>query len=226
MIELGFIQSKFDYSLFTHSKGSSFIALLVYVDDVAIASNDPQAVSSFITFLNDIFKLKDLGPLKYFLGLEIARSADGILVCQRKYTFEILEDSGLLASKTAKFPMEQNLKLSKDEGVLLSDSTSNRRLVGKLIYLTITKPDLAFYVQILSQFMDKPRQPHLEAAHRVLRYMKNSPAQGLIFSAKLDFHLKGFSDSDWVGCLDTQRSLTGFCVFLGDSLVSWKSKKQ
>jgi hypothetical protein len=106
LIELGFLQSKADYSLFTRSKGSSFIAILVYVDDVAIASNDPQEVSSFITLLNDRFKLKDLGPLKYFLGLEIARSTDGISVCQRKYALEILEDSCLLASKPAKFHME------------------------------------------------------------------------------------------------------------------------
>jgi hypothetical protein len=101
LIELGFLQSKADYSLFTRSKGSSLIALLVYVDDVAIASNDPQEVSSFITLLNDRFKLKDF--LKYFLGLEIARSADGISVCQRKYALEILEDLGLLASKPANF---------------------------------------------------------------------------------------------------------------------------
>jgi hypothetical protein len=74
--------------------------------------------------------------------------------------------------------------------------------------------------------MDKPRQPHLEAVHRVLRYIKNSHAQGLIFSTKSNFHLKDFLDSNWVGCLDTQRPITGFYVFIGDSLVSWKSKKQ
>jgi hypothetical protein len=226
LVELGFVQSLVDYSLFTQLKGSSFIALLVYVDDVAIASNDPKAVSIFITILNDKFKLKDLGPLKYFLGLEIARSTEGISVNQIKYALEVLEDSGLLAAKPVKFPMEQNLKLSKDEGDLLSDSTSYKRLVGRLLYLTITRPDLAFSVQILSQFMDKPRQPHLKAAHRVLRYIKQALAQGLIFSTKSDFHINAFSYSDWVGCLDTRRSITGFCVFIGDSLVSWKSKKQ
>jgi hypothetical protein len=146
LIELGFLQSKADYSLFTRSKSSSFIALLVYVDDVAIVSNDPQVVSSFITLLNDRFKLKDLGPLKYFLGLEIARFADGISFCQRKYAHEILENARLLVSKPAKFPMEHNLKLSKDESVLLLDATSYRRLVGRLIYLTITRHDLAFSV--------------------------------------------------------------------------------
>jgi hypothetical protein len=226
LVELGFIQSKADYSLFTRLKGSSYIALLVYVDDVAIASNDPKAVSDFIVLLNDKFKLKDLGPLKYFLGLEIARSTEGISVCQRKYALEILEDSGLLASKPVSFPIEQNLKLSKDEGTLLSDSTSYRRLVGRLLYLTITRPDIAYSVQILSQFMDKPRQPHMDAATRVLRYIKSSPAQGLLFSAKSDFQLKAFSDSDWAGCVDTRRSVTGFCIFIGDSLISWKSKKQ
>ncbi|XP_059438634.1 uncharacterized mitochondrial protein AtMg00810-like [Corylus avellana] len=210
-------ENKADYSLFTRLHGVSYIALLIYVDDVAIASNDSKAVSEFITLLNDKFKLKDLGPLKFFfLGL----------VSQRKYALEVLEDSGLLASKPVSFPMEQNLKLSKDVGDLLPDPTSYRRLAGRLLYLTITWPDLAYSVQALSQFMDQPRQPHLDATTRVLRYVKNSPAQGLLFSAKSDFCLKAFSDLDWAGCVDTRRSITGFCVFLGNSLVSWKSKKQ
>jgi hypothetical protein len=186
LIDLGFVQSKANYSLFTRVQGSSFIALLIYVDDVAIASNDSDAISSFITMLNDKFKLKDLCSLKYFLGLEIARSSSGISVSQRKYALEILEDSNLLASKPTQFPMEQNLKLSRGDGVLISDPTVFRRLIGRLLYLTITRPDLAYSVQTLSQFMDKPRQPHLDAAHRVLRYIKSTPAQGLFFPAKSD----------------------------------------
>jgi hypothetical protein len=140
------MQSKADYSLFTRTQGSSFIALLVYVDDIAIASNDNVAVKSLIVTLNDRFRLKDLGALKYFLGLEIARSTKGIYVSQRKYSLEILQESGLLATKPVSFPMEQNLKLSRDVGFLLSDPTSYRRLIGRLLYLTITHPDLAYSV--------------------------------------------------------------------------------
>jgi hypothetical protein len=226
LVDLGFMQSKADYSLFTRTQGSSFIALLVYVDDIAIASNDNVAVKSLIVTLNDRFRLKDLGALKYFLGLEIARSTKGIYVSQRKYSLEILQESGLLASKPVSFPMEQNLKLSRDVGSLISNPTSYRRLIGRLLYLTITRPDLAYSIQTLSQFMDKPRQPHLDAAYRVLRYVKTAPGQGLFFSAESDFKLKAFCDADWAGCSDTRRSITGFCVFLGSSLISWKSKKQ
>jgi len=226
LLQHGFHQSKADYSLFTQVKGDTFVALLVYVDDIIIASNDNSKVSHLTAFLNTQFKLKDLGPLRFFLGLEVARSSKGISVCQRKYTLEILEDAGLLASKPASFPMESNLKLSHTSGELLPDPTSYRRLVGRLLYLTLTRPDISFSVQILSQFMDAPRQPHMHAAVRVLRYLKSVPAQGLFYPADSPLHLKAFCDSDWAGCPDTHKSVTGFCVFLGDSLISWKSKKQ
>jgi hypothetical protein len=126
----GFTQSKLDYSLFTWIQGSSFIALLVYVDDIILASNDPTAISALTIFLNQQFKLKDLGPLKYLLGLEVARSDKGLSICQRKYALEILEDVGMLACKLARFPMDQNLKQSSRNGALLADPSSYRRLVA------------------------------------------------------------------------------------------------
>uniref|UniRef100_A0A2N9EJA7 Reverse transcriptase Ty1/copia-type domain-containing protein n=1 Tax=Fagus sylvatica TaxID=28930 RepID=A0A2N9EJA7_FAGSY len=226
ILQHGFIQSKSDYSLFTRSHGSSFLALLVYVDDILIASNDMESVTKLKKSLDAEFKLKDLGNLKYFLGLEVARSSKGISLCQRKYALEILSDSGMLGSKPVQTPMEQNLKLSETDGTLLDDPSVYRRLVGRLLYLTVTRPDLSYSVQKLSQYMAKPTTSHLTAAHRVLRYVKGSPGQGLFFSASSNLHLKSFSDSDWAGCPDTRRSITGYCVFLGDSLISWKSKKQ
>jgi hypothetical protein len=175
LLEFGFIKSKVDYTLFTRTLEGSFIALLVYVDDIVIASDNSAEVSKFIQLLNDRFKLKDLGQLKYFLGLEIARSELGISVCQRKYALEVLKDTGMLASKPVQFPMEPNVKFSKDSGQILKDPTAYRRLVGRLLYLTISRPDISFVVQVLSQFMDKPRVPHLATATRVLRYIKASP---------------------------------------------------
>lgn len=173
LLEFQFTQSKADYTFFTRCQDSSFITLLVYVDDIVIASNDQVAVSQLISVLNAKFKLKDLGPLKFFLGLEIARNP----LSQRKYALEILEDTGFLASKPAKFPMEPNAKFSQTSGSLLDDPSSYKCLVGRLLYLTITRPDIAYAVQVLSQFMAQPQSSHLDAAYRVLRYIKASPGQ-------------------------------------------------
>ena len=192
LLRLGFRQSKADYSLFTKKTPGSFIALLVYVDDILIASDNPKSVIELKILLDQQFKLQDLGDLKFFLGLEIARSQKGIHLCQRKYTLELINDVGLLGCKPAKTPMEHNLNLSKNQGELLTNPSSYRRLVGRLLYLTITRPDITFVVHKLSQFMSKPRKPHQAAANRVLQYLKGSLGQGLLFSSISELHLKGF----------------------------------
>ncbi|XP_042954514.1 uncharacterized mitochondrial protein AtMg00810-like [Carya illinoinensis] len=131
-------------------KGSSFMALLVYLDNIVIASNDPSLVFALKSFLDSKFKLKDLGNLKYFLGLEVAGSSTGISLCQCKYALELLSDSGLLAIKPVQSPMDQNCKLSNvDIANLLVDHSSYRRLIGRLIYLTITRPNIFYAVNTL-----------------------------------------------------------------------------
>jgi hypothetical protein len=222
----GYQQSKADYSLFTKSQGSSFTIVLIYVDDILLTGNDLQEMKRLKEFLLKRFRIKDLGDLKYFLGIEFSRSKKGIFMSQRKYALDILQDSGLTDARPDKFPMEQNLKLTSTDGVILNDPTKYRRLVGRLIYLTVTRPDIVYSVQTLSQFMNEPRKPHWDAALRVLRYIKGTPGQGLLFSSTNDLTLKAFCDSDWGGCHATRRSVTGFCLFLGNSLISWKSKKQ
>lgn len=145
---------------------------------------------------------------------------------QRKYVVNILQDSRLLGARPNKFSMEQNLKLTPTDGVLLSDPTKYRRLVGRLIYLTVTRPDLVYSVRTLSQFMHEPRKPHWDATLRILRYIKSNPGQDLLFSSTNCLTFKAFCDLDWGGYCATRISVTGYCIFLGDSLISWKSKKQ
>ncbi|XP_073302959.1 uncharacterized protein [Primulina huaijiensis] len=222
----GFQQSQADHSLFTKVCGNTFTAILLYVDDMIMTGNSLESINNVKVFLASCFKLKDLGLLKYFLGVEIARSKMGISINQREYTLDILQEAGLLGAKQAKFPMEQSLKLTFTEGDILKNPTHYPRLVGKLIYLTITRTEISFAVNTLSQFMQQPRRPHLDAVHRLLRFLKNSPGQGLLFPSKNDLNLVGFCDADWAGDITTRRSVTRYCVFLGKSLISWKSKKQ
>ncbi|XP_057975989.1 uncharacterized mitochondrial protein AtMg00810-like [Malania oleifera] len=198
----------------------------VYVDDIIIASSSIASITTIKHFLHSTFQIKDLGCLRYFLGLEVARSSNGIFLCQRKYTLDVLQDTGFLGSKPIAFPMTQYLKLSRFEGDLLSDPLQYRRLIGRLLYLTITRPDIAFSVQTLAQFMDTPRLPHLHATHRVLRYLKSSPGRGIFFPAHSSLKLTSFTDLDWASCPNSRQLVTGFCIFLGNSLISWRSKKQ
>ena len=134
IINHGFNQSKSDYSMFTRVQDGVIIILLIYVDDILVASNNLEAVPEFKTFLQDQFKLKDLGSLKYFLGLELARSSKAISLCQRKFVLELLAESGQLASRLVSSPMEQHAKLSNNHGELLPDPAQYKRLIGKLLY--------------------------------------------------------------------------------------------
>jgi len=226
LVSLGYTPSVADFSLFTKLKGTNFTALLVYVDDIVLSGNDYAEIQHVKQFLDQKFRIKDLGKLRFFLGLEIERSNKGISVNQRKYTLELLEDSGHMAVKPSSTPYDTSLKLHNSDSPPYHDEFSFRSLIGRLLYLTLTRPDIAFAVQQLSQFVSKPREVHFQAATRILKYLKNSPAKGLFYSSSSPVKLAGFADSDWASCPTTRRSVSGFCVFLGSSLISWKSKKQ
>ncbi|KAI3746928.1 hypothetical protein L6452_09370 [Arctium lappa] len=218
--------SKADYTLFFKWSGKDFIALLVYVDDIIIMGASSLLLQDFKNRLSSDFKLKDLGILKYFLGLEVARSKTGIFVSQRHYTLKLLEDDGLLASKPSKTPMDPNVLLNDRDGDVLEDTSQYKRLIGRLLYLTMTRPDISFVVHKLSQFVSSPRTPHLKVARHLLCYLKQNPGHGVLFSTNSSYKIQTYRDSDWGNCIDSRLLVMGYCIFLGDSLISWKSKKQ
>ena len=226
ILSLGFEKINGDHTLFLSNSSRGTIILLVYVDDILIASDNEAAVSWFVTELRSYFKLRDLGVLKYFFGLEIARSASGISICQHKYVFELLTDAGLLGCRPSSIPMDPSIKLAAKDGELLPSAEPYRILIGKLMYLTTTLSDISFAVNKLCQFSSAPRKPHLHAAHKVLNYLKSTIGQGLFFPVNDDYQLNAFCDADWSNCPDTRRSITGSCIFIRQSLIAWKSKKQ
>ncbi|KAK6151368.1 hypothetical protein DH2020_014003 [Rehmannia glutinosa] len=224
--EFGFNQSSHDHCLFIKHNTSSFMALLVYVDDVLITGSHSDDIHSLKVYLDGLFTIKDLGFAKYFLGLEIARSETGTYINQRKYILDILTDIGLTNCKPYSTPLPLGLKLTGDAGELLSDPATYRRLIGHLLYLNFTRPDITFAVQQLSQFVNSPRKSHWDAAVHVVRYLKDTPSNGHFFPAHSHDSITTYSDVDWGSCLDTRRSITGYCIFLGNALISWKTKKQ
>ncbi|XP_020240327.2 uncharacterized protein LOC109819131 [Cajanus cajan] len=226
LLSLGYTQSMADHSLFVKNTGSSFTALLVYVDDILLTGTDLAEINHVKKYLDDQFSIKDLSDLRYFLGLEVSKSAKGIVLNQRKYVLDILSDAGLLGAKPAATPMDPSTKLQADKGIAYTDPAEFRRIIGKLIYLTTTRPDISYAVQQVSQYVSNPLDLHYKAAIRILRYLKGCPGKGLFFPSSNSLKPSAFADSDWACCLDTRRSVTGYCIFLGDALISWKSKKQ
>lgn len=230
LIKNGFKQSKSEYSLFVKNENNHFIGLLVYVDYIVVTGSNLEEVNKVKEFLKTNFQIKDLGELKYFLGIEVLRNENGICLSQRKYCRDLLADYGLLACKPSQTPIESKLVISdkpiskKDK--LLKNITEYQKSLGKLIYLTHTRPDISYAVHSLSQFMHSPLESHLKLGLRILRYLKQAPGKGILISKGQNTNLCSYSDSDWAKCRSTRRSVTGFAIFLGNSLVSWKSKKQ
>ncbi|MFS7899741.1 putative RNA-directed DNA polymerase [Helianthus anomalus] len=229
LLSSGFAQSKCDTSLFVKNSGNVFVVLLVYVDDIVVTGNSLSEIEKVKLSLKAQFLIKDLGLLQYFLGIEVLTCDKGLCLSQRKYCTDLLAEYGMLGCKPVSIPIDQshivNALLDNNCGPL-HNVTGYQQLVGKLIYLSHTRPDISYAVHVLSQFMHSPTEGHLKLAFHLLRYLKDAPGRGLLFSKSQSFDLNVFADSDWAKCLVTRKSVTGFCVFLGNSLVSWKSKKQ
>lgn len=223
----GYIQSQADHTLFyKRSRDGKISILIVYVDDIILTGDDLEGIRGLKKQLSQDFEIKDLGELKYFLGMEFARSREGIFVNQRKYILDLLKETGLLGCKAAETPVEANIKLKPAEPEDVINKEQYQRLVGRLIYLSHTRPDIAFSVSMVSQFMHSPGQEHFNAAYRILRYLKGTPGKGLMFKRCDNLQIEVYTDADWAGSITDARSTSGYCTFIGGNLVTWRSKKQ
>ena len=200
----------------------------MYVDDIVLTGKNAEEITNITILLHQHFQIKNLGDLTFFLGLEVARNNAGIHLSQRKYTLDLLHETGMLEYSLVQTPMVHSSPLSNTKGAPLAavDSSSCCRLIGRLIYLTNTRTYIAFSVNKLNQFVSAPITVHQQAAFRILWYLKNAPGNGIFLLAASAPQLKAYSDLDWATCLETRKFVTSFNIYLGESLISWKSKKQ
>ncbi|XP_019101967.1 PREDICTED: uncharacterized protein LOC109133374 [Camelina sativa] len=172
------------------------------------------------------FEMSMVGELKYFLGLQVEQSADGIFVSQSTYAKELVQRFGLGKSKEAKVPMGVNDKLSKDEEGEDVDERLYRGMIGSLLYLTASRPDICLSVGICARCQAKPKMSHLLAVKKIIKYVKRTVNFGISFTNDTNTSLSGSYDADWAGSVDDRRSTSGGCFFMGNNLISWHSKKK
>ncbi|KAE8681852.1 hypothetical protein F3Y22_tig00111303pilonHSYRG00095 [Hibiscus syriacus] len=222
----GYSVTPADSSLFVKANEGKLAIVLVYVDDLIITGDDEAEILQTKDNLSVRFQMKELGQLKHFLGLEVDRTHEGIFLCQQKYAKDLLKRFGMLECKSTSTPMEPNIKMCAYKGKDLEDATMYRQLVGSLIYLTLTGPDISYAVGVMSRYMQNPKKPHLEAVRKILRYVKNTIDYGLLYKKCEDCRLVGYCDADYAGDHDTRRSTTGYVFKLGSGTISWCSKRQ
>ncbi|XP_040968059.1 uncharacterized mitochondrial protein AtMg00810 [Gossypium hirsutum] len=224
--KLGFSASKADPSLFLRTSSTGQVYLMAYVYDIVLTGSSNAEIDSVVQQLQDRFALKDMGRLIFFLGIEVKYTPQGLLLSQRKYIQELLHKTGMTDAAATPTPMVGTLKLvASDDSQPFAYGYLYRSTVGMLQYLCITRPDLSFCVNKLSQYMNSPSDTHWRGVKRVLRYLSGTMEHGLLLSDG-SFQLVGYSDADWASSVEDRRSTTGYVIYLGANPIAWCSKKQ
>lgn len=224
LLEYGFTTSQSDTSLFLYHRSEVTLYFLVYVDDLLVTGNNSSTIAAFITAISTRFSVKNLGALHYLLVVEVVRSSDSVFLSQYKYVYDLLTKTGMLGAKGVSTLLSSSESLRLDDGSLFTDDQTYRQIVGALQYLSLTRPDIAFVVGKLSQFMHCPSSVHLTSVKRVLRYLKQTVFHGLLLRKSNSLPLMAFSDSDWAGNYDDRTLTSAFIIYLGRCPISWSSK--
>ncbi|KAL8117754.1 hypothetical protein AgCh_015587 [Apium graveolens] len=225
-LENGFVKSKSEPTLNVKKQGMSILIVAIYVDDLIFTSNDEHMINQFKSDMMKKYEMSDMGLLHHFLGIEIHQQGDGVFICQQKYAEMMLKRFNMYGCKAMATPLGANEKLMKDDGGRKVDMTLYGSIVGSLMYLTATRPDIMFASSLLSRYMQDPSEVHLGAAKRVLRYIKGTVAYGIKYFKGEELKLISFYDSDWAGSIDDMKSTTGFVFSFDSGAFSWQSKKQ
>ncbi|KAK6146446.1 hypothetical protein DH2020_020315 [Rehmannia glutinosa] len=230
LTENGFTKGKVDRTLFriqdVFEKGQDCLLVQIYVDDIIFGATNESLCKKFSKLMQGEFEMSMMGELNFFLGLQIKQCQEGIYISQSKYTKELLKKFGIEGRRTVFTPMATNVKIDKDEKGKSVDESKYRGMIGSLLYLTASRPDILHAVCLCARFQSNPKESHMSAVKRIFRYLKGTIQYGLFYSKNENFSLKGYSDSDYAGNIDDRKSTSGSCQFLGDCLVSWFSKKQ
>jgi len=215
-----------DKTLFLLKQGKDTLIVQIYVDDIIFGGSSHALVAKFVDSMSREFEMSMMGELNFFLALQIKRTPDGIFLHQGKYTKDVLKKFDMADAKPISTPMPTSAALDADEDGEPVDQKEYRSMIGSLLYLTATRPDIHFAVCLCARFKASPRTSHRQAVKRIMRYLRFTPEFGLGYSASLTLSLCGYSDVDFAGCRLDRKSTSGTCQFLGSSLVSWSSRKQ
>ncbi|GJZ52916.1 putative ribonuclease H-like domain-containing protein [Tanacetum coccineum] len=226
LLDNGFHRGQIDKTLFIKRHKDDILLVQVYVDDIIFGSTKKKLSVEFEKLMHDKFQMSSMGELSFFLGLQVQQKSDGIFLSQNKYVAEILKKFDFATVKTASTLMEPNKALIKDEEAEDVDVHLYRSMIGSLMYLTASRPDITFAVCACARFQVTPKTSHLHAVKRIFRYLKGQPKLGLWYPRDSPFDLEAFSDSDYAGASLDRKSTTGGCQFLGKRLISWQCKKQ
>ncbi|WVZ58409.1 hypothetical protein U9M48_008685 [Paspalum notatum var. saurae] len=226
LIQKGFKIGQVDTTLFTKKMDDDLFVCQVYVDDIIFGSTNEEYCKKFGKMMAKEFEMSMIGELTFFLGFQIKQLKEGTFIYQEKYTRDLLKRFKMDDCKPIDTPMSTNTKLDIDESGIKVDQTLYRSMIGSLLYLCASRPDIMFSVCLCARFLADPRQSHLSAVKRILRYLKHTPSIGLWYPKSANFELLGYSNSDFAGCRVERKSTSGGCYLLGRSLVSWSSKKQ
>ncbi|GJV78631.1 retrovirus-related pol polyprotein from transposon TNT 1-94 [Tanacetum coccineum] len=226
LISQDFSKGSVDPTLFIHREGKELLLVQIYVDDIIFVASTPELCDLFAKIMCSKFKMSMMGKISFFLGLQISQSPRGIFINQSKYALESLKKYGFDSCDPVDTPMVEKSKLDEDKEGKAVDPSHYRGMIGTLLYLTASRPDLQFAICMCARYQARPTEKHLHAVKRIFRYLRGTVNRGLWYPKDSSIALTAFADADHAGCQDTRRSTSGSMQFLGDRLVSWSSKRQ